>query len=308
MAQILTITLPIYCVIIIGFAVVRFGLFQRGDVRVLSGFVLYVCLPALIFRAFSQQRLSELIDPHYLILYSLVSLAVFAFFFLLSRYGRGQGVTLSAYQALGTSACNSGYIGYPMAAAAMGAPAVAALAMNMVVENVIIFPLFMALAETGRGQSKSFVGEVGVSLKKLVMNPMMLSIIAGMAFALTGLTLPAPLFRTVDMLASASGPMALLVIGGNLVGFRIGGMAGDMVLVLVGKLLIFPAAVFAGQQLMPGLTPELAKTMLIFASVPMISIYPLLGQTYNLADRGSAVLVLATGLSFFTITTVLLLI
>jgi predicted permease len=39
----------------------------------------------------------------------------------------------------------------------------------------------------------------------------------------------------------------------------------------------------------------------LFACSPMMSIFPILGQRFGLEDRCSATLLVATGLSFFTI-------
>ena len=60
---------------------------------------------------------------------------------------------------------------------------------------------------------------------------------------ITGSRLPAPLFKAVDMLALASAPVALFVIGGTLAGARVRGMFGDVAVITVGKLLLHPAAV-----------------------------------------------------------------
>ena len=82
-------------------------------------------------------------------------------------------------------------------------------------------------------------------------------------------------------------------------------LAGDVGLVVAGKLIAHPLAVFAGLKLAPGLDPALAKAALIFASAPVITIYPLLGQVYGQAQLCSAALISGVALSFLTISTLL---
>ena len=50
MVPILSITAPIYLLILLGYGCVRAGLFARNDMRVLGQFVLRLALPALLFR------------------------------------------------------------------------------------------------------------------------------------------------------------------------------------------------------------------------------------------------------------------
>ena len=119
--------------------------------------------------------------------------------------------------------------------------------------------------------------------------------------------MPIALARAVNMLAMASSAVALFVVGGMLVGLRIGGVARDAARIVAGKLILLPAAVFAPQlALAPGLDPDLRKSMLIFASAPTLSIFPLLGRRYGQENVCAATVMMATGLSFLTMSALLL--
>jgi malonate transporter and related proteins len=58
--------------------------------------------------------------------------------------------------------------------------------------------------------------------------------------------------------------------------------------------------------LFPRLDPQLRKSMLIFASAPMLGIYPLLGRAYDFEHLAAASLLTAKALSFLTISALLL--
>ena len=53
---------------------------------------------------------------------------------------------------MGMSCSNSGYVGYPVAMLALGPVAGVALALNMVVENLVKLPILMSLADASEAQ------------------------------------------------------------------------------------------------------------------------------------------------------------
>jgi predicted permease len=83
-----------------------------------------------------------------------------------------------------------------------------------VVENVVLLPLTLALAESGGGV-RSWRVALAQSLRRLVVNPLILAIGSGFAVAIAGVTLPAPVAHAIDMLSAASAAVALFVIGGH---------------------------------------------------------------------------------------------
>ncbi len=107
------------------------------------------------------------------------------------------------------------------------------------------------------------------------------------------------------MLATASSPVALFVIGGSLVGLQVRGMIGDVALIMLGKLLLHPLAILAALMLLPPIDPTLQLALLTMASVPMLSIYPILGQRYGHEDVCAAALLATTAVSFVTVSLVL---
>ncbi|MCI0509715.1 hypothetical protein C8E00_104117 [Chromohalobacter marismortui] len=304
MLDILAITTPIFLLIGIGYLAVMLRLFSKEQVRGLGGFVINFALPALIFRALVQRPLDEVLNPIYLIAYGSGSATLFLGAWLFARY-RGKTIGESGILALGMSTSNSGFIGYPIAAMVVGSSAVIALALNMMVENLLMIPIALAIAEAGRQRGASFLTTLRKTVARLTRNPILLGILAGILTALSGITLPAPLFKAIDMLASASAPTALFVIGGTLYGLRIGGMLGDVSQVVLGKLVLHPLLILLMLWWLPPIDPTLATAAVILASAPMLSVYPILGQRYGQDALCTASLMLATLLSFITISALL---
>lgn len=301
MLTILGITGPIFIIIGIGFAAVRMGLLARADMRVLGVFVINVSLPALLFKALSQRALGELVSADLLIAYTLGSLLVgglaLGYVCLVQKRDLQSGAVL----ALGVSASNSAYIGYPIALQVFGPAASAALAVYAVVESLVMMPLALTLAEAGGSGGRPWYRALGDILLRLAKNPFILAIAAGVAWASIGVPLPAPLARVVDMLSTASAPVALFCIGGTLAGLHLKGLGADIGLIVVGKLLLHPLAVFVVILALPDMAPQLKTIAIMNACMPMMSIYPILGQKYGKEGICAAALIAATALSFFTI-------
>ncbi len=305
MQQILAITGPIYLLIALGYLAVRGGLFSKPDMRVLGKFVISFCLPALVFNALSQRSLGEIVHGDFLLAYALGSLALLLGGTFYARRLRGKPMALSALQGLGMAAPNSGFIGFPVLLQLIGPPAAVALALCMLVENLLILPLALVLADSSERRNLAWHQALLQSLRGLLRNPLIIAILAGFACALFGLTLPTTLARAVQLVASASSPLALFVIGGALVGLQVGGMLRDVSEVVIGKLVLHPLAVLGVVMLLPPMDPLLRTAALVMPAMPMLSIYPVMAQKYQHEGFCAAVLLAATVTSFFTLSALL---
>ena len=301
----LAITGPIYIVIAIGFAARRAGLFSGPDMRVLGRFVVNFALPALLFTALSQRSLADVLDARYLGAYAIATVTVLLGAAAIARFAQKKSVPKSVLIGVGMAFSNTGFVGYPIVLQILGPPAAVALAMCMIVENVLLLPLALALAEMGSTDEQGWQRTLLQSFAGLGRNPMLLAIVAGLAVSLLGLHLSEPLVRTINMLAMASTAVALFVIGGSLFGLEVRSVLSDAATVAIGKLVLHPLAVFAMLLALAPVDPKLRMAAVIYASMPMLSIYPILAQRYDEEGFCAAALLIATLLSFFTVSGVL---
>ncbi|SFB62267.1 AEC family transporter, partial [Azotobacter beijerinckii] len=202
--------------------------------------------------------------------------------------------------ALGMAVSNSGFVGYPIVAMLLGPAAAIGLALNMLVEHLLIIPLSLTLAEAGRQQGST--GKVlRETARRLARTPLIIAMLVGLLLSLLEARLPAIPGKVVDMLASASAPVALFVIGGSLYGLKLHGLFAELRMIAVGKLLLHPLAVFLLFSLLPDVDPVLMVAGVLFASAPMLSVYPIFGQRFGVEGRCAAALLFTTLMSFFSI-------
>lgn len=310
MLDILAITGPIYITIALGYLSTRTGLFARSDMQVLGRFVINLALPALLFNALAQRPIAEILNASYLLVYALGSLLVLVLGLLWARRGARQDPTSSVYWAMGMACSNSGFVGYPIALLTLGPVAGMLLGLNMIVENLLLIPLLLALAESGENRDSRWQRVLGQSLRNLLRNPMVLGLLAGFAVSLLGWPLPSPVARTVTLFSQASGALSLFVIGGSLAGLHIEGMGRQVAQIAAGKLLLHPLAMVAMLVLLElsglvSLDPQLRLGVLLTAACPMLGIYPILAQKHGRDGLAAAALLGTTTASFLSISALL---
>ncbi|MBD8532916.1 MULTISPECIES: AEC family transporter [unclassified Massilia] len=310
MSDILAIISPIYIAILLGYAATRMGLFSKADMRVFGKFVMSFALPALIFNAVSQRPIAEVLNASYMAAYLSGSLLILAAGLFCARRLAGMNRVGSTFAAMGVSCSNSGYIGLPILLLTMPEMASVALAMNVVIENVVMIPLLLMLAESARQGGRPTVRVFAETVARVARMPLVLGLLAGLAVSLLGLSLPSPVARTVTLFAQATGALSLFVIGGTLVGLPLRGMGMTVLPIAIGKLVGHPLSVLLAASLLPWIgmapvAPSLLAAGLVMAAVPMLGIYPILAQAYGLAERSAGALLVTTALSFLTLSAAL---
>jgi len=147
LTAIVSITAPIFLLILHGFAAVRVGWVPREGTLAMGRYVLSFALPALVFNALAERPLGEVIVPQFLFAYVAGSLIAYAIGVAVSSAIYRTRPLGNAFFGMGLSMSNSGYIGYALVGQLFGAEALIAVAMTMMVEILLIMPLTLILAE-----------------------------------------------------------------------------------------------------------------------------------------------------------------
>jgi hypothetical protein len=119
-----------------------------------------------------------------------------------------------------------------------------------------------------------------VTVKHVVLNPMVLSTLIGMLWSVLGLRMPGPVTAYFGILADALTPCALFAIG---LGLSIDGLRANIVrasLLTAVKLVIMPLIVY-GLSVSLGLDPLYAIAAVICAAVPTAKTAYILAGEYR---------------------------
>ena len=304
--DILGITGPIYLAIALGYVATRRGVFTKADMQVFGKFTLNVALPALLFNALSQRRIGEILNGQYLLAYAVGGMVMLLLGLMWARKVKRQSLSYSSMMAMGMSCPNSGFVGYPIMLLTWGPVAGVALALNMVIENLLLIPLLLAVADSDGGQARQWPKVVLQTLKNLTQNPMIWGIAAGFLFSLSGWAMPAPVGRTVDLFAQASAALSLFVIGGSLVGLKVEGLRSTVTPIVLGKLFLSPLVMWAVLQWwVPIDDPALRGAVLLTSALPMLGIFTILSQRHGHGAISAAALLVTTVVSFVSLSALL---
>ncbi len=144
--------------------------------------------------------------------------------------------------------------------------------------------------------------------QKLLMNPTIWAVVAGLTLFLTGWTLPGFVNSALNMLGGTTTPLAMFVIGGRLISLRREHLKDvKLLMVCALRLVVFPAMI-----LLLRLTPlpeMVVSSVYLCTAMPCAALTAMQSESYDcdreLASRGVA---LSTALSMATVPLMLMLV
>lgn len=301
--------LPVMLVVVIGWAVAHNGWVKQSSVKDISNLVFMVLLPALLFRTMANVTISEL-DFYPIGIYFLASVIVFGG--TVTFYGLQ---TASAARALAHVFSNVVMIGVPVVGLFYGEQGLITLFTLITVHSLvllgsatIVFELASAREQSTSqpDASSSLLRTLGQALRKSILHPVPLPVVLGLMYAQTGWGLPGVLDKPLQMLGTAMGPMALLLVGMTLAYARIGHMWRQATCIALVKILIHPLVFFICALALGAQGLSIA-VMLLCAALPVGANVLLFTQRYRIAqDEVLASMAISTVLALICIPIVML--
>ena len=298
-------TLPFFGLIGLGWLAARSRVFPQEGADWLTRFVFYFALSAMLFRFAAGLDLAALFDGRFVLAYLGGSLAVWMIGMAAARF-RGLPLPEAAMEAQCCMIGNTGFLGVPMLVVLLGERAVGPVLMVLTIDMLVFSTLITLIIHAGRsgGLRPASLAPIG---RGIVANPMVLSMVAGLAWAQLRLPLPGPLDELLVMLGAAATPGALFAIGAGLAGRRIGRLAVSGWLT-TAKLVLHPLATGLAAWALQ-VEPFAAGVMVSAAALPVAGNVYILAQYFGVAQqRVSAAILMSTAASIVTIPLVMLLI
>ena len=301
MFDIFAITLPVYLIILFGYASVRTGYIKEDTISALSQFTVRISLPALIFSAIALSDSETALNWSLIAGYMIASLiALFTGYGMMRSYF-SQDKGASWIHGLAIANSNSGFIGFSIASLVFPETALSVLAWIMIVENVIIIPFAIVAAEISSGGQSNWRIAASSAIRSFLRNPLVVAVALALALRLSGVAVSERIAHTVKLVASVAPVVALFVVGGIIARFSISPMWRRTAAIASGKLLLHPLLVYIVLSMLIGGNDPLVLTAVVIAAVPMLSIYPILGSAYGAEQVCATALVTTTVISFISV-------
>jgi predicted permease len=219
------------------------------------------------------------------------------------REDREDGVVF----AIGSVYGNIVMLGIPLVLSALGNEAAGPMSLILSVNTPLLWLCGILQMElVSRKRTGSPFAVIRPVLADLARNPLMLGIGFGVVWRFTGLGLNPVVDKTIELLAQAGSPAALIALGINLFRFEVKGEMPSVVVMSALKLLAMPAIAFVMAKLL-NLPPVVTGVVVLFAAMPTgANAYIFAVQYQRLVNPVSGAVALGTLLAAVTLPVVVM--
>jgi hypothetical protein len=270
--------LPVFAVIVTGWVVGYTGYLSRALSEALIHFAYNIAMPALLIVTIAQESGHSLINWRFLVAFGAGSFLCFILVFGVMSIHVSRSLACRTMYGMAASMTNTGFVALPVLRAIYGPRAVLPAAIATVFVAVVMFPTAVILLELGQRDAHGSRTAPMVTVKHVVLNPLVISTLIGMLWSVLDLRMPGPVTAYLGILGDALTPCALFAIG---LGLSIDGLRaniGKASLLAVVKLVTMPLIVY-GLSVALGLDPLYTIAAVICAAVPTAkTVYILAGE------------------------------
>lgn len=163
MAEVLSLALPFFGLIFVGFLAGRFGRIPPDGLAGLNLFVVYFALPSMFFVLISRTPIEQISNWPFIIATTSSTLIIFAVGFAIAMTITRGRITESTIQGLGAAYGNVGYMAPGLTLAAFGPAASVPTALIFCFDNALVFTL-APLGKALGGRTPGGVGRLAVQI------------------------------------------------------------------------------------------------------------------------------------------------
>lgn len=273
----------------------------RNANKVLSNFVYFIALPSTLFLSGARTSIKSYIDSWpFLLAYGLATMIIFLAVYL----KRNDDSKARIINAMSAASPNTAFMGIPVILTIFGPKGMLEVIMSTLILTVVVVTAVILL-DSGKQEKKGM--EFNKVLSIIYKNPLVVSIILGMGFALFGIGLPKCIDTLFSYLAMTTGPLSLFAIGMTLT-FRIPENLMKLIWIDAVKLVAMPLITVALLMLFRA-TEFMIATGLVLSSMPVAVTSFIVAQRYNTqVQESSDIVISSTVLSIISLSVITLII
>jgi predicted permease len=294
MSMLFQVVLPVLLIFLTGY--IGQKVFKL-HIKSISTTALYLMTPPLVFRTFYNVK----IDAMYLniLIYSiLLSVAIIAFIKLVA-FIRNYNNSKTSALISATAFMNNGNYGAPLMLFAYGELAFQYSVAIMILHTIIMSTLGLYYVAKGNFSVRKAIYSV-------IKMPIIHAVYVGLIWQYFNLPLPENIYNAVSLVADASIPLVMLVLGMQLAEIKLFHIQWGIVsLGTVTRLLISPAIAYVITLLLP-VDPLLAKVMIVLGAMPSAAIMVMYSIEFDCDPQlVSSITLISTILSLITLSVLL---
>ncbi|MDB5473347.1 MAG: family transporter [Devosia sp.] len=286
MFAIFNIIAPIFALMAFGYGAVRFRLFPADGIKSLIAFVNNFATPCLLFHSLLTSDLRTafnlaIIGPFYL---GALVCFVAGILIAIRFFGNTPGVAVSV--GFSGTFSNTVLVGLPIMARAYGPESLPVTLSIIGLHGAILLTSAMVTMELVRRDGQPLGKTLLVAARRVLSNPLIWGIIAGMIGYFSGLQLIEPVEAFFVMMSAAVVPAALFGIGGALNEYKLSENWKQALVASVIKLILHPALAYIMMIWILHVPMEIARYGILLSAMPAgVNVY-VFATYYN---RGASV-------------------
>jgi malonate transporter len=309
MIDVLNLALPYFGLIFIGYVCGKSRGLPEAGLSWMNFFLMYVSLPALVFRILAKTPFQELNNLPFVVATTLGTASAFTVALFGSKLIGKLSTREASMAALAGGYGNIGYMGPGLALATFGTQAAVPVALVFCFDTIFLFsaaPLLMVLTD---GKRRSLLPTVGLIAKQILLHPLIVASYTGALFAAFHVQPPVAIDSMLQFLQSAAAPVALFALGVTVALRPFDRVPWEVPGLVFVKLVLHPLIVFALLMLFGPFPPEWAASALLLASLPTaLNVFVIARQYNTWVESASAAVLVGTVMSVVTLTSVMWLI
>ena len=267
MSSVTHILLPVFGLILAGYLCRRSGALGAAAASELNRFVVWLCLPALLFKATATASWAEIWHPGFVATFSLSTIAVFLVV-LVWRLRTARPLVDASIDGLSAAYANTGYIGIPLCVLVLGDEGLVPALVATLIVVCVLFAIAVVLVEVGLQAESRVRDAVGKVLWALARNPLVVAPVAGMLWAISGSSIPQPATKFLTLLGDATIPCALVSLGAFLTQEHASNSRRTAATLTIAKLLVQPVVTIILAVYVFALPPLWAKAAVMLSALP----------------------------------------
>ncbi|MBW6423624.1 AEC family transporter [Rhizobium sp. XQZ8] len=306
MSSVFVNVVPVFVLILIGWVMAKTGILKQETGDALGEFVFKIAVPMLIFRTLADAHF-EGVSPFRLWGAYFAGVAVtWTVGHLVATRLFKRDAKMGVITGMSGSFANNVFIGLPLVDHMVGKDGLVAISILLAIHLPLMMVIGTILMESAAakvdGGEKRGVGAVLKQVgSNLARNPLVIGLLAGVIFNLSGITMTPAIGIVVNQLAAAASPVALISIGMALTRYPIRGDIGLSATSAALKLLLLPAMVFTITHLM-GLPRDWSAALVLTSSVPTGINAWLIAQRFRSGHSlAASVISITTAFGVFTV-------
>ncbi|WP_108395528.1 AEC family transporter [Devosia submarina] len=302
MLSIITVIAPIFALMAFGYSAVRFRLFPAEGIKSLIAFVNNFATPCLLFHSLLTSDLVSafnlaIIGPFYI---GAITCFVLGIVIAIRFFGNTPGVGVSV--GFSGTFTNTVLVGLPIMTRAYGAESLPVTLSIIGLHGAILLTLGMVTMELVRRDGQPLGKTLVVAARRVLSNPLIWGIIAGMIGYFSGLQLIEPAEAFFVMMSSAVVPAALFGIGGALHEYKLSENWKQALVASFIKLIIHPALAYALMIWVLHVPMEIARYGILLSAMPAgVNVYVFATYYNRAASVAANTILIATVASAATI-------